>query len=67
MQREHPFKNVAVPEVDHWKLAEIAKHEDRSMARQLAVMIREKFDHLGLSYLPTDQKASPVSGKKSKA
>jgi hypothetical protein len=37
------------------------------MARQLAVMIREKFDHLGLSYLPTDQKAAPISGKKSKA
>jgi hypothetical protein len=67
MQKDHPFKNVAVPEGDHWKLAKIAEHEDRSMARQLAVMIREKFDQLGLSYLPTDQKAAPILGKKSKA
>jgi hypothetical protein len=37
------FRNVAVPEDDHKLLAIIAEKEDRSMARQLAVMIREKY------------------------
>ena len=47
-QRDHIFKNVAVPEEDHRRLNMIAASEDRSMARQLAVMIREKFRDLGL-------------------
>jgi hypothetical protein len=47
-QRDHIFKNVAVPEEDHRRLNMIAASEDRSMARQLAVMIREKFRELGL-------------------
>jgi hypothetical protein len=47
-QKDHVFKNVAVPEEDHRRLMVIAAHEDRSMARQLAVMIREKFKSLGL-------------------
>ena len=46
--KDHAFKNVAVPEEDHRRLSMIASHEDRSMARQLAVMIREKFRDLGL-------------------
>lgn len=43
---EHIFKNVAVPVEDHGLLSEIAAHEDRSMARQLAVMIRQKHREL---------------------
>ena len=48
-QRDNIFKNVAVPEEDHRRLNLIAAHEDRSMARQLAVMIRERFRDLGLA------------------
>lgn len=66
-QKDYVFKNVAVPEEDHRLLSIIAANEDRSMARQLAVMIREKFRDLGLE-LPAqtpDAVASKVSGKKS--
>ena len=41
--KDQVFKNVAVPADDHQLLSLIAEHEDRSMARQLAVMIREKY------------------------
>ena len=44
--KDNVFKNVAVPEEDHRLLFLIAEHEDRSMARQLAVMIREKYREL---------------------
>ena len=47
-QKDYVFKNVAVPEEDHRRLSMIAAREDRSMARQLAVMIREKFRDLEL-------------------
>ena len=47
-QKDYVFKNVAVPEEDHRRLSMIAAREDRSMARQLAVMIREKFRDLDL-------------------
>lgn len=43
---EQTFKNVGVPAEDHSLLAQIANHEDRSMARQLAVMIRQKHREL---------------------
>lgn len=55
----HLYKNVAVPVDDHEKLWEIADHEDRSMARQLAVMIRDKhrelFSRSGKGSPPTDR------------
>lgn len=49
-QKDQVFKNVAVPQEDHLRLYMIAAREDRSMARQLAVMIREKFRDLGLEF-----------------
>lgn len=49
-QKDQAFKNVAVPHEDHRRLSMIAAHEDRSMARQLAVMIREQFRVLGLEF-----------------
>lgn len=64
---EHIFKNVAVPAEDHGLLAQIAAHEDRSMARQLAVMIRQKHRELfGLGGQDgTEVAASPRQAKKS--
>lgn len=67
-QKDYVFKNVAVPEEDHRRLSMIASKEDRSMARQLAVMIREKFRDLELELAaqPHDAAAaSKVSGTKS--
>lgn len=46
MATSKEFKNVAVPVEDHELLREIAEVEQRSMARQLAVLIREKWDKL---------------------
>jgi hypothetical protein len=40
-KKDHPFKNVAIPEDDHALLWQIANDEERSMARQLSVMIRK--------------------------
>lgn len=37
----YKFKNVAVPVDVHEMLREISTHESRSMAKHLAVMIRE--------------------------
>ena len=45
-KREHPFKNVAIPEHEHDLLREIAEAAERSMARQLAVMIREQHQRM---------------------
>lgn len=67
-QKDYVFKNVAVPEEDHRRLSMIAAKEDRSMARQLAVMIREKFRDLELELAvqsPDAAAASKVSGTKS--
>ena len=67
-QKDYVFKNVAVPEEDHRRLSMIASKEDRSMARQLAVMIREKFRDLELELAvqsPDAVAASKVSGTKS--
>lgn len=67
-QKDYVFKNVAVPEEDHRRLSMIAAKEDRSMARQLAVMIREKFRDLELELAvqsPDVVAASKVSGTKS--
>lgn len=57
--KEHAFKNVAVPVEDHLLLLQIAKKEDRSMARQLAVMIREKHREL----YPTTESAREEEGR----
>lgn len=64
---EHIFKNVAVPAEDHGLLSQIAAHEDRSMARQLAVMIRQKHRELFGSggQDGTEAAASPHSAKRS--
>lgn len=40
------FKNVAVLLDDHAILAQLAKAEQRTMARQLSVLIRKAFDEL---------------------
>lgn len=41
-QKEKPrFQNVAVPVEDHALLKELADAEQRSMARELSVLIRE--------------------------
>jgi hypothetical protein len=66
-QKDYVFKNVAVPEEDHRRLSLIAANEDRSMARQLAVMIREKFRDLELELVDQTPAAvvSKASGKKS--
>jgi len=57
LYREHPFRNVAVPVDDHAKLQQIAEREDRSMARQLAVMIREKHRELFAGGSPPKDRA----------
>jgi len=66
-QKDYVFKNVAVPEEDHRRLSMIAAREDRSMARQLAVMIREKFRDLELELAaqsPDAAAAAKSSGTK---
>jgi len=40
VKEENKFKNVAVPIDDHKLLYDYAKKEQRSMARQLSVLIR---------------------------
>lgn len=41
-KKEKPrFQNVAVPVEDHALLKELAEEEQRSMARELSVLIRE--------------------------
>lgn len=40
------FKNVAVLLDDHAMLSQLAKQEQRSMARQLSVLIRKAFDEM---------------------
>lgn len=65
--KDHAFKNVAVPEEDHRRLAMIASHEDRSMARQLAVMIREKFRDLGLESPSTADTTDTAAGRGKKS
>jgi len=43
-QKEKPrFQNVAVPVEDHSLLKELADVEQRSMARELSVLIREAY------------------------
>jgi len=63
--KEQVFKNVAVPADDHHLLSLIAEHEDRSMARQLAVMIREKYREIQSAAGSMVEGTAPVSGKKS--
>ena len=63
--KDQVFKNVAVPADDHQLLSLIAEHEDRSMARQLAVMIREKYHAIQSAAGSTAADKVPASGKKS--
>lgn len=50
-QREKSrFKNVAVPVEDHERLKELADLEQRSMARELSVLIREAYQQLILNH-----------------
>jgi len=43
------FQNVGLVKEDHELLRQIAKKEQRSMARQLSVMIRKAFDEMELA------------------
>lgn len=63
--KDQVFKNVAVPADDHQLLSLIAEHEDRSMARQLAVMIREKYHAIQSAAGSTVEGTAPASGKRS--
>ena len=46
-QKEKPrFQNVAVPVEDHALLKELADFEQRSMARELSVWIREAYKQI---------------------
>ena len=46
-QKEKPrFQNVAVPVEDHALLRELADVEQRSMARELSVLIREAYSQI---------------------
>lgn len=40
------FRNVGVIAEDHERLRELADYEQRSMARQLSVLIRQAYDQL---------------------
>ena len=40
------FRNVAVPRAEHQLLRELAKVERRSMAQQMAVLIRDGHDNI---------------------
>jgi len=62
--KDQVFKNVAVPADDHHLLSLIAEHEDRSMARQLAVMIREKYREIQLELDNTAEDKAQASGMK---
>ena len=42
------FQNVGLLKEDHDLLRKIAEHEQRSMARQLSVMIRKAVDEMDL-------------------
>lgn len=46
MKKNPVFKNVAVLEEDHELLRQLAEREQRSMARQLSVMIRRATEDL---------------------
>ena len=48
MKEEQPFKNVALLPEDHAMLRKIAKADQRTMTRQLSVMIRNEFNKLAL-------------------
>jgi len=48
MKKNPVFKNVAVIEEDHELLRLLAEKEQRSMARQLSVMIRRATEDLAL-------------------
>lgn len=63
--KDQVFKNVAVPADDHQLLSLIAEHEDRSMARQLAVMIREKYHAIQSAAGSTAADKVQASGKRS--
>lgn len=43
------FQNVGLVKEDHELLRQIAQKEQRSMARQLSVMIRKAFDEMELA------------------
>jgi|TARA_R110002153_G_scaffold37733_1_gene110279 hypothetical protein len=43
---EAKFRNVGLLIEDHEKLRELSDREQRSMARQLSVLIRKEFDKL---------------------
>ncbi len=44
MPKEHlKFRNVAVLRDDHDKLRKLAEHDQRSMARELTVLIRNAY------------------------
>lgn len=48
MSKDEPkFRNVGLLLDDHDKLRELAEREQRSMARQLSVLIRKAFQGLG--------------------
>ena len=44
MREKDKWKNVAIATEDHFMLKSLADREHRSMARQLAWMIRKEFD-----------------------
>jgi len=47
-QKEKRFSNVAVPVEDHALLKELSDVEQRSMARELSVLIRMAYDQIVL-------------------
>ena len=40
-KKDHPFKNVAVPEDIHSLLRQLAEREQRSMAKQISFMTQQ--------------------------
>tara|TARA_R100000234_G_scaffold23533_1_gene13430 strand:- start:1048 stop:1269 length:222 start_codon:yes stop_codon:yes gene_type:complete len=45
-KKEQPFRNVALLPDDHQKLKELADLDQRTMTRQLSVIIRREFQTL---------------------
>ena len=45
-KKKHTFHNVALFKKDHDMLRDLAEREQRSMARQLSVIIRKAVDEL---------------------
>jgi hypothetical protein len=45
-KKKHTFHNVALFKEDHDMLRDLAEREQRSMARQLSVIIRKAVDEL---------------------